>query len=154
MDVHSPSQRSFNMSRIRSAHTKPELMLRRGLFRRGFRYRLHVATLPGKPDLVFPQWQAVVQMHGCFWHGHENCVRFNPPTSAKKFWQDKIFRNRARDRECERLLNEKGWRVLTVWECALVGRRRLPFEQILDACADFLRGDQINNAIRSTVGLE
>ncbi|AWM35297.1 very short patch repair endonuclease [Hymenobacter nivis] len=118
-DVHSPSVRSYNMSRIRSKDTKPELLVRQYLHRHGFRYRLHTATLPGKPDLVFPKLCTVVFVHGCFWHCHEGCRYFVVPKTRTDFWMNKIGRNVANDLRQQSELVALGWRVITVWECEL-----------------------------------
>ena len=114
------AQRRFNMSRIRGQNTEPELMLRRGLHRRGLRYRLHRKDLPGTPDLVFPARKAVILVHGCFWHLHD-CPKFKWPATREEFWRTKIQRNHQRDREVLEELRQAGWRVQIVWECALRG---------------------------------
>ncbi|MER9102679.1 very short patch repair endonuclease [Mesorhizobium sp. M0848] len=115
------------MSRIRGRDTKPELMLRRELFARGLRYRLHDKGLPGRPDLVVTSRRAVIFIHGCFWHGHA-CPRGVTPGTNTAFWVEKIRRNRERDQAALSKLLVDEWRVLTVWECAIVGpaRRGLP----------------------------
>lgn len=141
-DRHTPEQRRHNMSRIRSRDTKPELQLRRALHARGFRYRLHDRRLPGTPDLVLPARNAVVFIHGCFWHGHD-CALGVTPNTRTDFWEAKIQSNSARDAAAEAALRDAGWRVLTVWECALRGRRRLPFEDVVHFAADFLRSDRL-----------
>lgn len=118
-DVFSPEKRSAIMRAVKSKDTKPELRLRRALHALGFRYRLNVKDLPGKPDLVFPKHRAVLFVHGCFWHGH-NCKRGRrkPKTNAK-YWQEKIAKNRARDTKNIEALKAMGWRVLIVWECEI-----------------------------------
>ena len=116
-DIMSPEQRSERMSRIRGQHTRPELLLRRALHRRGLRYRLHVTGLPGRPDLVFPRHRAVVFMHGCFWHQHKDCKVAKVPKSNTLFWQEKFARNQRRDRANTRRLRALGWRVAVAWEC-------------------------------------
>ena len=136
-DVLTPAQRRLNMSRIRGRDTKPELLVRRGLHGRGFRYRLHRRDLPGRPDLALPGRRAVVFVHGCFWHGH-GCPMCKAPATRPEFWASKIAANRARDLAAIRRLGEAGWRVLVVWECALRGPARLPEGEVLDACAVFL----------------
>lgn len=138
IDVVSPEVRSRMMAGIKSANTRPELLLRSGLHARGLRYRLHVKNLPGKPDLVFPKYNAVIFVHGCFWHGH-NCYLFKWPQSRKKFWRDKIERNRFVDRQSLTRLVNDGWRVGIVWECATKGRHKRPADEIIDVCADWLR---------------
>lgn len=112
--------RSHIMSRVRNRNTSPELALRKALFQLGFRYRLHNPALPGKPDLVFPRYRAVVFIHGCFWHWH-GCRSHFPEANAA-FWQAKILRNQQRDIEVRDQLLARGWRVLVVWECALKAR--------------------------------
>lgn len=139
-DVLTPAQRRLNMSRIRGRDTKPELLVRRGLHGRGFRYRLHRRDLPGSPDLVFPGRRAVVFVHGCFWHGH-GCPMCKAPATRPEFWASKTAANRARDLAAVKRLGEAGWRVLVVWECALRGPARLPEGEVLDACAAFLSSE-------------
>ena len=137
VDVLSEEQRRYNMSRIRARDTKPEMTIRRGLHARGFRFRLHVRELPGRPDLVFRRYNAAMFVNGCFWHGHR-CKMFSWPRTRESFWREKIGRNRERDVSCLAALRSLGWRVLTVWECALKGPGRLNLDELLDACAAFL----------------
>lgn len=125
------------MAGIRGKDTRPEMILRRGLHARGFRFRLHDRRLPGTPDLVFPGRRAVIFVHGCFWHGH-GCHLFRLPTTRQDFWRMKIEGNVARDEVTENALVADGWRVLTIWECALKGRERLPVETVLDRAATWL----------------
>ena len=108
------------MSHIRSQNTKPEVALRRALWRRGFRYRLNVKKLPGSPDIVLPKHRTVVFVHGCFWHGHKGCKEYTVPKTHTEFWVNKVARNQARDQEVWRQLEAKGWSVVIVWECELV----------------------------------
>jgi DNA mismatch endonuclease, patch repair protein len=119
MDVHNTATRSYNMSRIKGKDTKPEMLVRRFLFAQSFRYRLHVKTLPGKPDIVLPKYKTVIFIHGCFFHGHENCRYFKVPATRTEWWLDKIEGNKKRDTEAERKLKETGWKVITIWECEL-----------------------------------
>ncbi|WP_081874992.1 MULTISPECIES: very short patch repair endonuclease [Thioclava] len=128
--------RSEQMSRIRSKNTKPEMLIRRGLHARGYRYRLHQKNLPGTPDVVLKKHGAVIEVRGCFWHGHDGCGR--RPNTHQDFWNTKIDRNRERDRENERLLVQAGWRVLIVWECCMVGKGRWKPEALLDAVGAWL----------------
>ncbi|WP_264371279.1 very short patch repair endonuclease [Burkholderia plantarii] len=107
------------MSRIRGKNTKPELTLRKALHRLGFRYRLHGAGLPGKPDLVFRRYKTVVFVHGCFWHRHAGCSIATTPKSNTAFWLEKFEKTMARDKRVTTQLEEQGWRVLVVWECEL-----------------------------------
>lgn len=118
-DTLSPKERSERMSRIRDKDSKPEMRLRRLVHSLGFRYRLHVKKLPGKPDLVFPARHAVIFMHGCFWHRHEECKLARLPKSKLGFWITKLEANRQRDLIHQRQLSDLGWRVLVIWECEL-----------------------------------
>lgn len=118
-DVVSPEVRSRMMSGIRGKDTKPELVLRHALHRDGFRYRLHVKDLPGRPDLVFPRFKAVVFINGCFWHGHQGCKYFKVPSTRTEFWVQKINGNRVRDQVRRDQLEHSGWRTAIVWECAM-----------------------------------
>lgn len=118
-DVHSPSQRSYNMSRIRGKNTRPELLVRSCLHQNGFRFRLHVSQLPGKPDIVLPRYKTVVLVHGCFWHGHEGCRYFRLPQTRTEFWSEKIARNQANDSKALHQLEAQGWAVIVIWECEL-----------------------------------
>jgi DNA mismatch endonuclease (patch repair protein) len=138
-DVHTPEVRSRNMSAIRGADTKPELLIRSGLHRRGFRYRLHDRELPGRPDIVLPKHGAVLFVHGCFWHGHD-CSLFRLPATRTEFWKAKINGNRERDRKAVRELSKQGWRVGEIWECALKGPDRLDPASLSDRCAAWLLG--------------
>lgn len=138
-DIVSAGVRSRMMSGIKARNTKPELLLRSGLHKVGFRYRLHARDLPGKPDIVFPRYNAVLFAHGCFWHGHD-CHLFKWPSTRQEFWQSKIERNRSIDARAIAALTEMGWRVGVVWECALKGRTRLPLDDLTRACAGWLRG--------------
>ncbi|HEV2155805.1 very short patch repair endonuclease [Bradyrhizobium sp.] len=137
-DVVSPEVRSRMMAGIRGAHTNPEMLLRRGLFAKGFRYRLHAKGLPGKPDMVFPRYNAVLFAHGCFWHGHD-CNLFKIPSTRPEFWKAKIARNREVDARNEAALREAGWRCGVVWECALKGRTRLSYPAVVSQCSSWLR---------------
>lgn len=125
------------MAGIRGKNTRPEMILRRGLHARGFRFRLHDKRLPGSPDLVFPGRRAVIFVHGCFWHGHD-CHLFKLPGTRQEFWRAKIEGNVIRDAAAEDALVTAGWRVLTIWECALKGRERMPVETMLDRVTAWL----------------
>ena len=117
MDRVTPAQRSRNMSRVRGKDTGPELAVRRLAHRLGFRFRLHRKDLPGRPDLVFAKHRLVVFVHGCFWHRHEGCRRATRPSSRTDFWDAKFAATVARDAAQRRMLEDAGWRVLTLWEC-------------------------------------
>jgi DNA mismatch endonuclease (patch repair protein) len=138
-DVVDRITRSRMMSGIRGKNTKPELAIRRGLFQRGLRYRLHVSGLPGKPDLVFPKYRAVIFVHGCFWHGH-GCKLFKWPATNTDFWRNKIESNMERDKKSIELLQQSGWRVLVIWEC--ITRNRDPGEVnlLLDQIKSWILG--------------
>jgi len=115
----SPAQRSAQMSRIRGTNTKPELLVRRILHRSGYRYLLHAASFPGRPDLVFKSRKKVIFVHGCFWHQHSGCSDATLPKSRTRFWREKLRRNVERDEEQRRALIAMGWDVLVLWECEL-----------------------------------
>lgn len=123
-DVVSPEVRSRMMSGIRSRDTDPELQVRRALHAKGFRFRLHDSSVPGKPDLVLPKYRAAIFVHGCFWHGHD-CSLFRLPGTRQDFWSAKIERNRRRDQVVQAAVISAGWRHLTVWECAIKGPHQL-----------------------------
>lgn len=118
-DVHTPEQRSYNMSRIRGKNTKPEELVRKYLFSQGFRYRKNDARLPGKPDIVLPKYKTVIFVNGCFWHAHEGCKYFVWPKNNADFWKKKIKGNIQRDNSNYRLLAHQGWKIIVVWECEL-----------------------------------
>jgi len=111
------------MSRIRSTNTKPEVRIRKFLFSTGFRYRLHVKTLPGKPDIVLPKYKIVIFVHGCFWHGHEGCRYFVIPKTRPEWWMEKINRNKTNDVKSENALINLGWKVIHIWECEIKNQK-------------------------------
>lgn len=119
VDIVDKQTRSRMMSGIRGKNTKPEMALRRALHARGLRYRIHSKEILGCPDLVFPKYRALVFVHGCFWHRHENCRYATTPASRQEFWQDKFAANVRRDKTVRKALLLKGWRISIVWECAL-----------------------------------
>ena len=127
------------MAAVRSKDTAPELAVRKALHRRGFRYRKHVANLPGKPDLAFPKYKAVILVHGCFWHGHD-CKMYRLPGTRTQFWGDKVQSNRRRDSLVRERLFGAGWRCLTVWECALRGPEKRGLDELIDEIAGWLTG--------------
>ena len=146
-DVVSPAVRSRMMAGIQGKNTRPELLLRRALHRKGFRYRIHVSGLPGKPDMVFPGKKAVILIHGCFWHGHD-CHLFKWPSSRIEFWRTKIGQNKERDKRAVEQLTEAGWRILTVWECALKGRERRAQDTLIDTVEQWLTTESENIEIK------
>lgn len=119
MDKLSPEQRHNNMAAIHSANTKPEMIVRKYLFSRGFRYRLNHKRLPGHPDIVLRKYHTCIFINGCFWHGHESCRYFRMPKSNTEFWTAKINRNMQRDKRVQKELAAMGWHCITVWECEL-----------------------------------
>lgn len=128
-DVHTKEVRSFNMSRIRSKDTKPELIVRKYLFAKGYRYRLHVKNLPGKPDLVFPKYKTVIFIHGCFWHSHQNCKYFVIPKTRPEWWLNKLATNYRNDESAKLKLKSAGWNIITIWECEL---KKMTLENTLE----------------------
>lgn len=136
-DVHTPEQRSYNMSRIRGKNTKPEELVRRYLFAQGFRYRKNDTRLPGKPDIVLPKYKTVIFVNGCFWHAHEGCKYFVWPKSNVNFCKRKINENIQRNLRNNQMLIEQGWNVIVIWECQLK-------KTIFDETLQHLVG-QINN---------
>lgn len=146
-DIVSPEVRSRMMSGIRGKDTKPELTIRTGLHRLGFRYKLHDRRLPGKPDIVFPKYHAVILVNGCFWHSHD-CHLFRLPETRKAFWKKKFATNRANDIKARKALLKRGWRVLTIWECALKGKTRQPRDEVVKRAASWLRSDVGDSDIR------
>lgn len=118
-DVHSTAQRSFNMSRIKGKDTKPEMLVRRYLHAHGYRYKLHDKTLPGKPDIVLPKYRTLIFVHGCFWHGHTHCRYYVVPKTRTDWWLHKINTNKCNDARAVKALKHDGWKIITIWECAL-----------------------------------
>ncbi len=121
-DNHSKEVRSFNMSRIRSANTKPEIVVRSFLHRQGFRFRKNDKRFPGKPDIVLPKYKAIIFINGCFWHKH-TCSKFVMPKSNVEYWENKLNNNVRRDKEHQKLLRDLGWRVFVLWECEINSER-------------------------------
>jgi DNA mismatch endonuclease (patch repair protein) len=124
MDVHNKKTRSFNMSKIRAKDTKPEFIVRKFLFSKGFRYKLHDKKLPGHPDIVLKKYKIVVFVNGCFWHGHNNCKYFSIPKTRTDWWKSKIEKNISNDEKNIVELKKLGWKILCVWECELKPNQR------------------------------
>lgn len=124
-DIFSTEKRSDVMSKIKSKNTKPEKVVRSLLFSLGYRFRLHVKDLPGKPDIVLPKYKTVVLVNGCFWHGHENCKDAGIPKTNSQFWYDKISKNKERDKRVLNELEQAGWKVLVIWECRINDKEKL-----------------------------
>lgn len=136
-DKLSSTQRKYCMSRIRGKNTKPEILVRKGLHARGFRFRLHNKKLPGSPDIMLPKYGVAIMVNGCFWHGHKGCRYATKPKTNVEFWETKIARNRHRDEVTNAHLEALGWHVITVWECELRGKSILASR--LDALAEEIR---------------
>lgn len=119
-DIMTPEQRSRCMSHIHSKNTKPEILVRKELFRRGYRYRINVNNLPGKPDIVLPKYKTVIFVNGCFWHGHEGCKYFVLPKTNAVFWENKIRQTQQRDASAILALHNIGWKIIVIWECELL----------------------------------
>lgn len=137
VDTLTREQRSWNMSRIKGRNTGPELRLRSLLHRAGFRFRLHAKDLPGRPDIVLPRYRTAIFVHGCFWHRHSNCRYATTPSTNKEFWVEKFSGNVNRDARNRARLEEKGWAVITIWECEL----KSDAEYVVNRIAHRLRND-------------
>lgn len=135
-DVHEPAVRSYNMSQIRSKNTKPELIVRKFLFKNGFRYRIHSKGLPGKPDIVLPKYKTVIFVNGCFWHGHDKCKYYVKPKTRNKYWLNKIEMNKKRDIENIIKLENEGWRIQIIWECQLKNNKKI-LEELVHNIANY-----------------
>ena len=142
-----PMTRSQMMSGIRSKNTGPEMLIRRGLHAKGLRYRLHVAGMPGRPDIVLGRFRSVIFVNGCFWHAHEGCKYFRIPKTRADFWTVKLAGNQQRDTVKVGLLNDAGWRVLTVWECAT---KSFPVDCLVKAIVSWLEGSDLVDEISGT----
>ncbi len=140
-DVHSKETRSYNMAMIKSKNTKPELLVRKYLFSKGFRYRLNVKGLPGKPDIVLPKYRTVIFIHGCFWHGHEGCKIAHIPQTRPEYWKAKIQKNINRDQTHHANLKNAGWNIMTIWECQLKPQVR---QQTLESIELLLQKTYLN----------
>jgi len=150
-DVHTLEQRAYNMSRIKSKNTRPELEIRKLLFKRGFRYRLHRKDLPGKPDLVFTKYKAVIFINGCFWHYH-NCRLFKMPETRKAWWKKKLTKNKMRDKKKLSQLLNGGWRVMIIWECSFRGKKKIEPDkiiQITNSISKWLKSNQDLSEIKA-----
>lgn len=135
-DVHDIETRSFNMSMIKGKNTKPELLVRKFLFKNGYRYRLNYAKLPGSPDIVLPKHQTVIFINGCFWHGHDGCKYYVLPKTRKDWWLQKITKTKKRDKFNSDKLKELGWSVQIIWECKL---KPISFEKTLNQLLEELQ---------------
>jgi len=136
-DIVDERTRSRMMSGIRGKNTTPELLIRKALFKRRFRYRLHSTSLPGKPDLFFPKYHAIILVNGCFWHKH-NCHLFKWPKTRSEFWEKKILENSRRDKANILIYKEMGYKVLVVWECAIKGKFKYDLNELIDRIVQWL----------------
>ena len=132
MDIHDKKTRSYNMSQIKGKNTKPEELVRKYLFARGFRYRKNDKRLPGTPDIVLPKYKTVIFVNGCFWHGHKGCKYFVWPKNNAEFWKNKIESNISRDRKKAETLKDQGWKVIVVWECDLKHNFGFSMQNLVD----------------------
>ena len=141
MDIWDKEKRSEVMSKIRSKNTRPEMILRKALFARGFRYRVNDRRLPGTPDIVLPKYRTVIFVHGCFWHGHDGCKHASTPKTNTVFWVEKIATNKKRDKIHTEQLIAQGWNVLIVWECDIRHHFKHDLPKLIDTVeAGILRG--------------
>ena len=132
------NKRSQLMAKVKHKNTEPEIMVRHFLFSKGFRYRINVKTLPGTPDIVLPKYRVVIFVHGCFWHGHENCKYYRIPKSNIEFWQSKIEKNRERDKKIIECLENEGWQVFVIWGCML----KEGFEGVMESLYEDIKNVQ------------
>jgi len=131
MDIWSKRKRSEIMGRIKGKNTKPEMILRSQLFKRGFRFRVNKKDLPGKPDIVLPKYRTAIFVHGCFWHYHKDCREGRIPSTNTKFWKEKLERNIAKDEKNVEALKNKGWNVVVVWECEIENKLEKTLEYLI-----------------------
>lgn len=148
-DIVSKEKRSQMMAGIKGKDTKPEIAIRKALFKKGYRYRLHRKDLPGKPDIVLPKYRAIIFVHGCFWHVHD-CYLFKWPSTRQEFWKEKLDRNKDRDQQHLTLLVEKGWKILVIWECAWKGKYKRSLEEIVTLTEQFLKSNRTLMEITNT----
>jgi DNA mismatch endonuclease, patch repair protein len=123
-DVHDKETRSYNMSQVKSKNTKTEMIVRKFLFSKGFRYRIHDNKLPGKPDIVLRKYKTVIFINGCFWHGHENCKYYSVPKTRTEWWLQKISATQTRDQSSKQELKKLGWKTIIVWTCELKNKNK------------------------------
>ncbi|NDV58211.1 very short patch repair endonuclease [Bacteroides sp. 519] len=138
MDIWDKKKRSEVMSKIRSKNTKPEILLRKALFAKGYRYRINEKKLPGKPDIVLPKYKTVIFINGCFWHNHENCKYAYIPKTNTDFWINKITANKKRDKLNLQKLTSMGWNIITIWECDIRHRSKRDVTPLVDAIENTL----------------
>lgn len=146
VDTASKAVRSRMMSNIRGKDTKPEIVIRKALHHKGFRYKLHDKSLPGKPDIALPKYRAIIQVNGCFWHMH-NCDLFRWPSTRADFWREKLTSNAERDLLNLEKLHREGWKSLVVWECAMRGRGKLSQHELFKSISTWIVNDPMNAEI-------
>jgi DNA mismatch endonuclease, patch repair protein len=149
-DTVSSSKRSEMMAGIKGRDTKPELQIRRLLHRLGYRFRLHWKDLPGRPDIVLHKYRTAIFVHGCFWHGHDDCSLFRLPRSRENFWAEKIAANRTRDAQAEAAIRELGWKNITVWECAMKGKSALAGDRLIEVLLASIASSNEDSEIRGS----
>lgn len=149
-DIHDQLTRSRNMAAIKSGNTQPELRIRKALHSKGFRYKIQDKNLPGKPDLVFPKFSAVIFVNGCFWHRHD-CHLFRMPATRADFWNEKLNKNVERDKFNNERLMSDDWRVCLLWECSLKGKGKLDFDYIIFTLQDWLKSDHTFLEVRGDI---
>jgi len=130
-DVHDKETRSFNMSMIKGKDTKPEIIVRKFLFNKGYRYRLNYTKLAGKPDIVLPKFKTAIFINGCFWHGHEGCKYFVIPKTRTEWWLKKINKTKERDKKNYKILSTLNWKVIVIWECELKDNAKNRLEKLI-----------------------
>lgn len=133
--------RSQMMAAVKSHNTKPELLIRSLLHKKGFRFRLHVKELPGKPDIVLPKYRSVILINGCFWHGHENCRFFKIPSTRTEFWEEKIYKNKINDSKAIAKLLAENWRVCVIWQCKIRESKK-DLTALADTISNFITGKE------------
>lgn len=141
MDIWDKKKRSEVMSKIRSKNTKPEILIRKALFAKGFRYRINDNKLPGKPDVVLPKYKTIIFIHGCFWHRHDGCKYAYTPKTNTDFWIEKIMANKERDIVNQSKLESMGWKVLTIWECEIRQKDKIP--ALIDRLSAIIKSGEI-----------
>jgi DNA mismatch endonuclease (patch repair protein) len=141
VDIVDSRTRSRMMAAVKSSNTKPELLIRSILHNRGFRFRLHVKDLPGKPDIVLPKYRSVIFINGCFWHGHESCRFFKFPATRPEFWKEKIYKNKANDTKAIDLLLANNWRVCVIWQCKIRESHK-DLNSLADIISNFIIGKE------------
>ncbi len=150
MDIFTKEKRSEVMSFVKCKDTKPEVMLRKALFNKGFRYRLHLKAIEGKPDIYLKRYNAVIFFHGCFWHGHI-CKAGALPKTRIEFWKNKIEANKFRDAAVTNSLQKKGFRVLIVWGCSVKGRGRICFNSVVNQIIEWIVSDNYAGEIQKSI---